>query len=156
MLKKNEFSKKIGEQFIEFVIYPESVNDANGCKLFLAKVDGQQQLIIVEEEATSNCAEFQACRTIQQAKAVADEFVAANTIPYDRIKLAVLALGLPPEFEPYIAKEWERAGFQPLVTCAPYAAHVLTVELFFHIARECGMYSSPRALSGAPGQGQPG
>jgi hypothetical protein len=84
----------------------------------------------------------QACKTIQQAKALADEFVATNTMPSDRMKLTVMVLGLPPESEPYIAKEWERAGFQPLVTYAPYAAHVLTVELFFHIALQANLITS--------------
>jgi hypothetical protein len=58
------------------------------------------------------------------------------------MKLTVMVLGLPPESEPYIAKEWERAGFQPLVTYAPYAAHVLTVELFFHIALQANLITS--------------
>ncbi len=81
----------------------------------------------------------QACRTVQQAKTLADGFVAANTMPYDRIKLAVMALGLPPESEPYIAREWERTGFLPLFQCAPYAAHVTTVELFFQIALQANL-----------------
>jgi hypothetical protein len=81
----------------------------------------------------------QSCKTLQQAKALADEFVATNTLPYDRIKLAVMTLGLPPESEPIIAKEWERAKFQPLVTYAPYAAYVLTAELFFHIALQANL-----------------
>ena len=41
-----------------------------------------------------------ACKTVEQAKALADEFVVATTMPSDRIKLAVMALGLPPELEP--------------------------------------------------------
>jgi hypothetical protein len=84
----------------------------------------------------------QACRTVQQAKALADKFVTAKTLPHDRIKLAVMALGLPPELESLIAEEWERAGFQPLVSYAPYAAHVLTAELFFHIALQANLVTS--------------
>ena len=38
----------------------------------------------------------QACKTVQQAKALADEFVVANTMPSDRIKLAVMALDYHP------------------------------------------------------------
>jgi len=81
----------------------------------------------------------QACKTLDQAKALAEGFVASNSMPHERIKLAVMTLGLPPESEPYIAKEWERTGFQPLVNYAPYAAHVLTVELFFHIALQVNL-----------------
>lgn len=82
---------------------------------------------------------FTACKTVQQAKALADGFVVANTLPSDRIKLAVMALGLPPELEPLIAKAWEGVGFQPLLSYSPYAAHVLTAELFFHIALQANL-----------------
>jgi len=81
----------------------------------------------------------QTCKTFQEAKTLADEFVASNTLPLDRIKLAVLALGLPPESERYIAEQWSRAAFLPLVKYAPFAAHVLTVELFFHIALQANL-----------------
>jgi hypothetical protein len=81
----------------------------------------------------------QTCKTLEQAKALAAEFLTSNSMPHDRIKLTVIALGLPPESEPYIAKEWEKMGFQPLVNYAPYAAHVLTIELFFHIAVQANL-----------------
>ena len=67
LLKECEFNKKIGEQCADFAIYPESVNSTNGCKLFLAKVDGQRQLIIVEQDAASPCTDFQVSKTIQVA-----------------------------------------------------------------------------------------
>ena len=81
----------------------------------------------------------QACKSVQHAKTLAEEFVKANTMPYDRIKLAIMALGLPAESEAFIAKQWEISGFQPLVDFAPYAANVLTAELFFHIALQANL-----------------
>jgi hypothetical protein len=83
--------------------------------------------------------EAQSCKTLQQAKALADEFVAGTSMPSDRMKLAVMALGLPPESEKFLLAAWQQARLQPLVSHAPYAAHVLTVELFFHIAFQAGL-----------------
>ncbi len=84
----------------------------------------------------------QSCKTLQQAKVLGDEFMTSTSLPRDRIKLAVMALGLAPESEPYIGEEWEKTGFQSLVDFAPYAAHVLTVELFFHIALQANLVTS--------------
>ncbi len=81
----------------------------------------------------------QTCKTLEDAKALADEFVAAESMPHDRLKLAVMTLQLPPEAEAFITKNWEGSGFQSLLRYAPYAAHVLTVELFGHIAVQAGL-----------------
>jgi len=74
------------------------------------------------------------CRTLADAKAIADGWVGANDNPLDRIKLAMLTLGLPKEAEEYIAAKWKESGFGPLSEYAPVAAHVLSVEFFFQIA----------------------
>jgi hypothetical protein len=79
------------------------------------------------------------CKTLEDAKALADEFVAAESMPYDRLKLAMMALQLPPEAEALIGKKWETAGLRSLLSYAPYAARVLTVELFGHIAVQAGL-----------------
>jgi hypothetical protein len=81
----------------------------------------------------------QSCKTLEQAKGLADAFLESNVMPRDRIKLAAVTLGLPPESESYIVREWERAGLQPLADYAPYAAHVLRVELFFHIGLQASL-----------------
>ncbi len=46
----------------------------------------------------------------------------------------MLTLGLPPESEPFLAEQWKHDGFPTLAEYAPFAAHVLTVELFFQNA----------------------
>ena len=90
--------------------------------------------LTIEAGLKAMSVDVQTCKTLEQAKSLAAEFLTSNSMPYDRIKLAVMALGFPPESEPHIAKEWERRGFQSIINYAPYAGHVLTVELFFHIA----------------------
>lgn len=79
------------------------------------------------------------CKTLEEAKALADEFVAADSMPYDRLKLAVMTLQMSSEAEALIGKKWEARGLHSLLTYAPFAAHVLTVELFGHIAVQAGL-----------------
>ncbi|HEX4277305.1 MAG TPA: hypothetical protein VHZ74_18240 [Bryobacteraceae bacterium] len=81
----------------------------------------------------------QTCKTLNDAKVLADKFVAADSMVSDRLKLAVMTLQLPTEAEPFIWEEWQRSGLRPLPEYAPYAAHVLKVELFGHIAVQAGL-----------------
>ena len=74
------------------------------------------------------------CRTLADAKTMADAWVGVNDNPLDRLKLAMLTLGFPKEVEEYIAAKWKESGFKPLSEYAPVAAHVLSVEFFFQIA----------------------
>lgn len=85
----------------------------------------------------------QTCHSLEDAKRIADLFVhIAGDRPLDRLKFARVVLGLPPQAEPYIAAQWEKAGFAPLVEYAPFAAHVLTIELFFQIALAANLMST--------------
>jgi len=70
----------------------------------------------------------QSCKTIEDAKNMADAFVRGTDRPVDRLKFVLFALGLPLESEPYIAETWERVGLNPLTEYAPFTAHALTVE----------------------------
>lgn len=95
--------------------------------------------LTIEAGLKAMSVDAQTCKTLEQAKSLAAEFLTSNSMPHDRIKLAVIALGLPPQSEPHIAKEWERRGFQSIINYAPYAGHVLTVELFFHITLQTNL-----------------
>ena len=81
------------------------------------------------------------CKTLQDAKTLADEFVVAESMPDDRLKLAVMALQLPREAEELIRTKWKETESKSLQSYAPYAAHVLTVELTGHIAMQAGLLS---------------
>ena len=85
------------------------------------------------------CLDAKTCKTLEDAKALADEFVAAESMLADRLKLAVIALRLPPEAEAFIGRKWQASGRHSLSRYAPYAAHVLAVELFGHIAVQAGL-----------------
>jgi hypothetical protein len=81
----------------------------------------------------------QTCKSLEQAKALADDFVRRKDGSPDRMKFALLTLGLPREWERIIAEQWNNCGSPPLGQYAPFAAHVLTVELFFQIALGAGL-----------------
>lgn len=57
------------------------------------------------------------------------------------LDLASLFLDVSPEERRAIALRWKSAGRPPFPTFAPYAAYVLTVELFFQIATSAGLLS---------------
>jgi hypothetical protein len=65
-----------------------------------------------------------------------------NPCPKGRLKLAAMALQLPPEAEAFVLKKWQASGRRSLLRYAPYAAHVLTVELFGHIAAQAGLLTN--------------
>jgi len=85
-----------------------------------------------------------ACRSLADVKAMADAWVRVNDRPLDRMKLAILTLGLPKEAEEHIVSKWQESEFKPLSEYAPVAAHVLSVEFFFQIALGAGLINPGR------------
>ena len=84
------------------------------------------------------------CKSLDQAKSMADTIVCTKERPVDLLKLAVLFLGIPSQFERTILEKWSVAGYPPLSVYAPFAAHVLTVEFFFQIALGAHLISTER------------
>ncbi|MGZ4873465.1 MAG: hypothetical protein ACXVK3_17215, partial [Candidatus Angelobacter sp.] len=62
----------------------------------------------------------------------------------DQIKLALIAFGLPLQYEPFVLGRWRAQGSPPLANFAPYAAHVIAVELFFQTALGADLIGSAR------------
>jgi len=87
----------------------------------------------------------QSCKTLDDAKQLAIAFVRSKDKSLDRLKFANLTLGLPPESEPFIAEQWEKAGFPSLAEYVPFAAYLLTLELFFQITLAADLISAERA-----------
>jgi hypothetical protein len=79
------------------------------------------------------------CKSLADAKRIATQFVGRTDIVPNQIKLAFIILGLPPELETQAGGNWVLRGMKPLAEYAPYAAHVMTVELFFQIALGAGL-----------------
>lgn len=83
------------------------------------------------------------CKSLDQAKEMADRIISFNR-PSDIIKLASIFLGFSLKFEKSIIEEWGRAEYPPLPVYAPYAAHVLSIEVFFQIALGSNLISAQR------------
>ncbi len=74
------------------------------------------------------------CKSLADAKKMATDFFQRTDIVPDQIKLAFIILGVPARFEGTAVDCWRKAGAKPLMEYAPYAAYVMSVELFFRIA----------------------
>jgi hypothetical protein len=84
------------------------------------------------------------CKSLPEAKALAQELVTTRDKPFERMKLAVAFLNAPREVHRRILERWSAVGYPPISDYAPYAAHVLTVEVFFQIALAANLISSQR------------
>jgi len=84
------------------------------------------------------------CKTLEQAKALAEQVVLASDKPFERMQLALLFLNVPREYHRPILERWGLFNYPPLDRHAPYVSHVLTVEIFFQIALAAQLISSDR------------
>lgn len=91
----------------------------------------------------------QTCKTVSDAYGLAASLVHSQAAPEDKIALLFAFIHVPSHLCGQIYHRWESAGFPPLARHAPYAAHVLTVELFFQIALAAKLISAERASNRA-------
>jgi hypothetical protein len=83
-------------------------------------------------------------RTLAEAKEVASRVAADSSGTQQLIELTLLFLGASPQQQSRILARWVDAGSPPMVAYAPYAAYVLTVEVFFQIALAASLISRAR------------
>lgn len=86
----------------------------------------------------------QECTSVEMAHAIATELVRKRDKPFDQMALLFAFVGIPVEYQSPIIDRWAIDQYRPLAEYAPYAAHVLTVELFFQIALGANLISSER------------
>ncbi|MFL6709278.1 MAG: hypothetical protein ACJ8HI_13830 [Massilia sp.] len=91
----------------------------------------------------------QTCRGVEEAYGVAACLVHSQAAPEEQLALLFEFVHIPVQLRGEIHGLWASAGFPPLAKYAPYAAHVLTVELFFQIALAAGHISAERASNRA-------
>src|SRR5262249_44373543 len=80
-----------------------------------------------------------ACRTLQDAKAIASALVKGADKSYARLALAIQFFHIPQQLHTPIIQAWQHSGKRALADFAPYAAYALTVELFFQVALGGGL-----------------
>lgn len=84
------------------------------------------------------------CKNYNDAFNAATEIVTKTGKPYDLIEFIVTSLGIPREYHQQLVQIYQLANFPPLNQFAPYAAHVIKVEVFFHICVSRGFISAER------------
>jgi hypothetical protein len=84
------------------------------------------------------------CRSLEQAKSLADALVNGTEKHFDRMALALALLKVHPGYIQGVLERWSDCGYPPLARYAPYVAHVVTVELFFYLALAANLISDRR------------
>jgi len=84
------------------------------------------------------------CKSLADARQLADDFVSATDKPLDRMRLATQFLNIPGQYHHEILDGFYKADYPSLQGYAPYAAYVLTVEIFFQAAIASSQISSRR------------
>jgi hypothetical protein len=84
------------------------------------------------------------CKSLEDAKKLAESLVLGGGDKFAKMKLAVTLLNVPPQIHNELFTRWQTSGYKPLGVFAPYAAFVLTVDVFFYIAAASGLISTER------------
>jgi hypothetical protein len=89
------------------------------------------------------------CKSINEAYGIAAGLVHSRAEPEVQVGLLFTFLNVPHHLRGQIIQDWSSAGFPPLAYHAPFAAHVLTVEIFFQIALAANLISTERTSNRA-------
>lgn len=84
------------------------------------------------------------CKSMEDALIAANQIVTNSSKPYELIAFIVQTIGIPREYQREFIHRYQVSGFPPLNRYAPYAAHVIKVEIFFHICVSRGLISADR------------
>jgi len=84
------------------------------------------------------------CKTLDQARDMAQAVVSLDKNIMSVLALAVTFLQVPQHLHRPIFEAWQREGRRPLNVFAPYAAHVVAVEVFFQLALAAHLIASNR------------
>ena len=84
------------------------------------------------------------CKSLQEAKSIADALVNGTDKTLEMLRFAFFVLDVPERDRSLIMERWSKSELPSLSRFAPYAAHVLTVEVFFRILLEASRISSDR------------
>jgi len=85
------------------------------------------------------------CRSLDDARGLARAVVGTTRDPFAVAALINLFLDLPRQASAHFLERWQIATYPPITKYAPYAAHVLSVELFFQFALAAGLIGSERS-----------
>jgi hypothetical protein len=101
-------------------------------------------LVSVQKEMRAIGFTQKTCKTLADAKAIANALVAATNNSYAQLALVMQFFHIPTQLHPRIAERWQRSPRQKLSDFAPYAAYALSVEIFFQVALGAGLIGGER------------
>ena len=84
------------------------------------------------------------CKSLQEAKSIANALVNGTDKTLEMLGFLFFVLDVPERDRNLIMERWSKSELPSLSRFAPYAAHVLTVEVFFRILLEANQISSDR------------
>ena len=84
------------------------------------------------------------CRTLEDAKSMAQAIVVSKEQKLDLVQLALFFLGIDRQLHYKILDRWANFSYRAIRRHAPFSAHVLTIELFFQLALAANLISSDR------------
>ena len=84
------------------------------------------------------------CKSLQEAKSITDALVNGTDKTLEMLEFVFFALDVPERDRNLIMQRWLQSELPSLSSFAPYAAHVITVEIFFRILLEANRISSNR------------
>jgi hypothetical protein len=84
------------------------------------------------------------CKSLEQARDLARGIVDGRDNIPALLALASLFLQIPQQYHAKIFQAWEREGRRAFSHFAPYAAHVVSIEIFFQTALAAGLIAAER------------
>jgi hypothetical protein len=104
-------------------------------ELDLKKVASELEMLGIEKKH---------CRTLEEARDRAREIVNGKDRPMARFALAALLFHIPPHLHPRLVARWHSMGEPMFDVFAPYAAFVMTIEVFFRVAMASSLIGTER------------
>lgn len=114
---------------------------ARAWRAHLARID----LSAIEKTMKRFGINAKTCKTVGSARKMAGDVVAELTRSTGRFNAVLEVLEVPQQLRLPIKERWKHLNKPPLPLFAPYAAHVLLVEIFFRIALGANRIASTRA-----------
>lgn len=108
------------------------------------KILSELDLNKVASELRSVGVDGKSCNTLEHARLLADTVVSDANQVMSVLSLAAAFLQIPQHLHSPIIEAWKRKGRRPLKAFAPYAAHVVAVELFFQFGLAAHLIASNR------------
>lgn len=85
------------------------------------------------------------CKSLGEVRSLAEYVVAEQALSIDVARLSLRLLGVSPQHAKPVLQRLEALDHPPLAVFAPFAAHVLRVEIFFYAAVASNLIGKERA-----------